>query len=340
MATIKDVSQLANVSISTVSRVINNTAQVAPEKKEAVLRAMEELHYRPNSFAQALVSKRSDCIGLVVGDLGGGPFFVQMMKGIEDVVAESGKYVIVMSGRHDADKERHAIEILLQRQCDAVIVHSMALSDEELQEIADCDTPFIFINRLVPGFEDRCIHLNNNEGCYKATQFLIEKGHRDIAFVTTDDLAFSDGTHRYNGYVQALEDAGISLNEQLVVRAFPDEMGGSRAVEMLLERDTPFTAVVGYNDSMVAGALSALRDRGYNIPQQISVVGFDDNHYARFVHPKLTTVRYPIEDMGKRAAQLALDILDTKDKEGQMPNIMDLEFHPQLIVRDSAVTKA
>ncbi|MGY5452688.1 LacI family DNA-binding transcriptional regulator [Agarivorans sp. MS3-6] len=339
MATIKDVSQLANVSISTVSRVINNTAQVAPEKREAVVRAMEELHYRPNSFAQALVSKRSDCIGLIVGDLGGGPFFVQMMKGIEEIVDASDRYTIVMSGHHSAEKERHAIDILLQRQCDAVIIHSMALSDDELREVADCDTPFIFINRLIPGLEHRCVYLDNHEGCYKATSFLLEKGHKDIAFITTDDLSFSDGVERLSGYRFAMEETSGPLNEQLIARAYPDEVGGSQAVDKLLERGVEFSAIVGYNDSMVAGALSALRDKGFDIPGQISVVGYDDNHYARFVHPKLTTVRYPIEDMGKRAAQLAVDILDTKGQEIG-PNIMDLKFHPELIVRDSAANKS
>ncbi|WP_432452517.1 MULTISPECIES: LacI family DNA-binding transcriptional regulator [unclassified Agarivorans] len=338
MATIKDVSQLANVSISTVSRVINDTAQVAPEKREAVLRAMEELHYRPNSFAQALVSKRSDCIGLVVGDLGGGPFFVQMMKGIEEIVDMAGKYTIVMSGHHSAEKERHAIDILLQRQCDAVIVHSMALSNEELREIADCKTPFIFINRLVPGFENRCVYLDNSEGTYKSTRHLQEKGHKDIAFITTDDLSFTDGVERLSGYRQAMEQISAPIDEQLIARAYPDEVGGSQAVSQLLERGMSFTAIVGYNDSMVAGAVSALRDKGFDIPGQISVVGYDDNHYARFVHPKLTTVRYPIEDMGKRAAQLAIDILEKKGKEIE-PNIIGLKFIPELIVRDSVINK-
>ncbi len=151
MATIKDVSQLANVSISTVSRVINNTAQVAPEKREAVLAAMKELNFRPNSFAQALVSKRSNCIGVLVGDLCGGPFFAQMMRGIETMVDQANKFTIVMSGNHDIARERHAIQALLQRQCDALILHSKALPDEELSELAAGSTPIVFINRQVPG---------------------------------------------------------------------------------------------------------------------------------------------------------------------------------------------
>ena len=157
MATIKDVSRMANVSISTVSRVINSTAQVAPEKKVAVLAAMKELNFRPNSFAQALVSKRSNCVGVLVGDLCGGPFFAQMMRGIETVVDRADKFTIVMSGNHDEVRERHAIQALLQRQCDALILHSKALPDEELSELAAGSTPVVFINRQVPGADRKSV---------------------------------------------------------------------------------------------------------------------------------------------------------------------------------------
>ncbi|RKF18637.1 LacI family DNA-binding transcriptional regulator [Alginatibacterium sediminis] len=335
MATIKDVSQLANVSISTVSRVINDTAQVAPEKREAVLKAMEELSYRPNSFAQALVSKRSDCIGLVVGDLGGGPFFMQMMKGIEEVVDGANKYTMVMTGHHEADKERHAIDILLQRQCDALIVHAMAMTDDELCEIASGDTPFVFINRLVPGFEDRCVFIDNQEGARVAVAYLIEQGHSNIAMISSDDLDFVDAIEREKGYRQALEEAGIVFDPSLIFRAFPNELGGSFAGQHLLEQRPDVTAAFGFNDSMIAGALSTFRDFKVSSPEQIAVVGFDDNHYAKFTFPRLTTIRYPIEEMGGRAAQQALDLFALKNTDESV-STDGLCFKPELIKRESA----
>ena len=126
MATIKDVSRLANVSISTVSRVINKSSKVSPDKVEAVMKAMEDLNFQPNSFAQALVNKKSNCIGVLVGDLCGGPFFAQMMRGIENVILPANKFVIVMSGKHEHDREKNSIEALLLRRCDALVVHSKA----------------------------------------------------------------------------------------------------------------------------------------------------------------------------------------------------------------------
>ncbi|MEW7866375.1 LacI family DNA-binding transcriptional regulator [Aeromonas diversa] len=330
MATIKDVSRLANVSISTVSRVINNTAQVAPEKREAVMAAMKELNFRPNSFAQALVSKRSNCIGLLVGDLCGGPFFAQMMRGVERVVDGANKFTIVMSGNHEENRERHAIQALLQRQCDALILHSKALPDEELAELAQGDTPVIFINRLIPGFEDRCVWFDNQAGIETACQLLIDRGHRRIAFVTSDDDAFVDGRQRMEGYSVTLAKAGITLDEALIGKAFADEQGGYVAMAGLLDRGVDFTAVLGFNDGMVAGAISCLLERGYRIPEQVSVVGFDDIPYARYTYPKLTTVKYPIEAMGERAAELALALLDGDD----MPTL-PRKFEPELIVRES-----
>ncbi|HHQ4689619.1 TPA: LacI family DNA-binding transcriptional regulator [Aeromonas veronii] len=330
MATIKDVSQLANVSISTVSRVINNTAQVAPEKREAVLAAMKELNFRPNSFAQALVSKRSNCIGVLVGDLCGGPFFAQMMRGIETMVDQANKFTIVMSGNHDIARERHAIQALLQRQCDALILHSKALPDEELSELAAGSTPIVFINRQVPGFEDRCVWLDNKAGITTACQHLLDAGHRKIAFITSDDEEFVDGQQRMAGYTQTLARAGIAFDPALVSRAFADENGGYVAMSELLARGVEFTAVLGFNDGMVAGAISCLLERGYKIPQQVSVVGFDDIPYARYIYPKLTTVRYPIEEMGSRAAELALRLLDHKPVDG-----LALKFEAQLVERES-----
>ncbi|MGL5303744.1 MAG: LacI family DNA-binding transcriptional regulator [Aeromonas sp.] len=338
MATIKDVSLLAKVSISTVSRVINNTAQVAPDKREAVVAAMKELNFRPNSFAQSLVSKRSNCIGVLVGDLCGGPFFAQMMRGIETVVDQANKFTIVMSGNHDAARERHAIAALLQRQCDGLIVHSKALPDDALCELAAGSTPIVFINRQVPGFEDRCVWLDNQAGISTACQHLLDAGHRQIAFITSDDEAFVDGQQRMAGYCQTLARAGVSLDPALIGRGFANEHGGYLAMSELLERQVAFTAVLGFNDAMAAGAISCLLERGIQIPQQVSVVGFDDIPYARYLYPKLTTVCYPIEEMGRRAAQLALRLLEHKREhplENKARDDLTLKFEGQLIERAS-----
>ena len=184
--------------------------------------------------------------------------------------------------------------------------------------------------RSVPGSEDRCVWLDNKAGITTACQHLLDAGHRKIAFITSDDEGFVDGQQRMAGYHHALQRAGIEPDPALVGRAFADENGGHVAMSALLALGAEFSAVLGFNDAMVAGALSCLLERGYKIPQQISVVGFDDTPYARYTYPKLTTVRYPIEAMGGRAAELALRLLERKPVEG-----LTLKFSAELVQRES-----
>lgn len=357
MATIKDVSRLANVSISTVSRVINKSSKVSPDKVEAVMKAMEDLNFQPNSFAQALVNKKSNCIGVLVGDLCGGPFFAQMMRGIENVILPANKFVIVMSGKHEHDREKNSIEALLLRRCDALVVHSKALSDQELIEIARSDVPIVFVNRLVPTLEDRCVWVDISSGMETAVNHLIKQGHKRIAYIASDEVNNQDAKDRMDGYRRALSNAGIEYDEDLVSLAFPDENGGHNAIESLLMRDVGFTAFVAYNDAMAVGAVSALAENNISVPEEVSAIGFDNNMITNFIKPKLTTVRYPIEEVGETAAKLALNVLYTREREEyeerkekesnkgyekkfDLHEIIeftreDLKFIPDLIERDS-----
>src|SRR5574344_1236052 len=332
MATIKDVSRLANVSISTVSRVINKSANVAPEKEKAVLAAMAELNFQPNSFAQALVNKRSNCIGVLVGDLCGGPFFAQMMRGIENEILPANKYVIVMSGNHN--REKNSIEALILRRCDALIIHSKALTDEEIIDIVDAhpSIPMVFANRCIPSLEDRCVYVDIRQGMETAVSYLVGNGHKRIAYIASDETNFPDAQTRLDGYKDALDKAKIPYNEDLVSVAFPSENGGYKAIEALLMRDAGFTGFVAYNDAMAIGAISALMENNISVPAQISAVGFDDNPITNFIKPKLTTIRYPIEEVGERAARLALSLLEDKDEN---VDVNSLRFEPNLIERTS-----
>ena len=357
MATIKDVSRLATVSISTVSRVINKSSKVSPDKVEAVMKAMEDLNFQPNSFAQALVNKKSNCIGVLVGDLCGGPFFAQMMRGIENVILPANKFVIVMSGKHEHDREKNSIEALLLRRCDALVVHSKALSDQELIEIARSDVPIVFVNRLVPTLEDRCVWVDISSGMETAVNHLIKQGHKRIAYIASDEVNNQDAKDRMDGYHRALNNAGIEFDNDLVSLAFPDENGGHNAIESLLMRDVGFTAFVAYNDAMAVGAVSALTENNISVPEEVSAIGFDNNLITNYIKPKLTTVRYPIEEVGETAAKLALNVLYAREREEyeerkeketnksyekkfDLHEVVeftreDLKFIPDLIVRDS-----
>lgn len=334
MSNIKDVARQAGVSVSTVSRVVNGTARVDPDKKAAVLAAMEALHYQPNTLARALVSRRSNCIGLMVGELGS-PFFGQLMVGVDEVVEASGRHLMMTSGHNQAEREEVALNLLQQRRCDALIIHAKGLSDQRLQTLAEGDTPVVFINRLVPGHEHRSVYLDNQQGAYLATRHLISLGHSQIAFICSSLKQVADGRERLAGYQQALKEFNLPFDQQLVASAYPDEDGGSTAMTQLLGRGKPFSAVMVYNDVMAAGAIGLLLDSGFDVPHDVSVVGFDDVVMTQYLRPRLTTIHYPIAEMGRTATRLALQILD------QQPTLApeSLSFAPRLVVRNSVKTQ-
>ena len=307
MATIKDVARLANVSVATVSRVLNNSPRTTSESRHAVKKAMDELKYHPNANARALSHSGNETMGIVVGDLSS-PFFGFMVKAVDQVAFDTGNFLLVGNGYHDEKRERKAIEQLLRHQCASIVVHSMKLSDEELQNFMAHVPGMVVINRTIPGYEYRCINLDNRFGAELATNHLLNNGHKSIAYIGSENEIF-DSIERQQGYQDALAQRGMTIEEHLIIKAAPNEVGGEKAVIELLNQGRKFTGIVCYNDPMAAGALSALVDNNIKVPNQMSVVGFDDILIANYLQPQLTTIRYPIVDMATQAARLAISLV-------------------------------
>ncbi|OXS13635.1 DNA-binding transcriptional regulator GalS [Zobellella denitrificans] len=328
MSTIKDVARLAQVSVATVSRVINESPKASAAAREAVYKAMRELGYTPNANARALVSQTSDTIGVLVNDVAD-PFFGALVKGVAGVAMEQGLHLLVGNGFHRQEQERRSLELLISKRCEALVVHSKALSDAELIDYALRHPGMVLINRDIPALKGRCIALNNQQGTLVATRHLIELGHRHIAFLCSDQ-AIEDSVARRQGYEEALREAGLGVEAELVEQGPPNEEGGERAMLNLLAKGAPLTAVVAYNDAMAAGAISVLADNGLRVPEEVSVVGFDDLIYARYLRPKLSTLRYPVELMAAQAARLALALA-----AGQPVPEDSRQYIPPLINRHS-----
>ncbi|OCH13672.1 MULTISPECIES: substrate-binding domain-containing protein [unclassified Aliivibrio] len=329
MATIKDVAKEAGVSIATTSRVINNAPHTSEKAIVAVKKAMETLGYRPNSNARALVSKTSNTIGVLVNDVSA-PFFGSMVKAIDTVANEQGKQVLIGNGYHDATKEKNAIDLLINSRCESLVVHSKGLSNEVLIKLADEVPGMVLINRFIPEIASRCIALDNYKGSYLATEHLIRQGHQHIGYIcSSHDI--DDAHDRKTGYLQALEDNGITVKEEYIEYGEPDEEGGEQAVINLIAKNTPITAIATYNDYMAAGCMALLQENGIRIPEDMSVIGFDDGHIARYIYPRLTTIRYPIQIMANQAVNLSLK-LASRDAEEQTDHKL---FIPILVRRSS-----
>lgn len=326
MVTIRDVAKQAGVSVATVSRVLNNHPSAKEDTRLAVLKAIEQLGYRPNANAQALASQNSDTLGVVVTDVTDA-FFAILVKAVDHVAMEHGKNILIGMGYHQAEKE--AIDTLLRKRCNCLVVHSKALDDQTLATYLESVPGMVIINRCIKGYESRCVSLDNQKGTYIATNTLIKAGHRHIGYIGSNHK-INDEADRKQGYLEALIEHHIPIEENAIVHNSPDFEGGEEAMINLLSYNDNLTAVVAYNDSMAAGALSVLNENNIKVPKQFSIIGFDDMPIARYLVPKLTTIRYPIDLMANYAAKLALSLVD---KTISMP--INPQFNPTLVRRFS-----
>ena len=328
MATIYEVSKLAGVSLATVSRVMNNNARVSENTRKKVEKAMKELGYRPNSIAQSLASNRTNSIGILVSELHG-PFFGQMMAGIEQAFRKVNKHVVITTGHSEEDKEKDGIEFLISRNCDAIIAHVEAVSDDYLIELNKGKTPVYLMSRHVQGLEDKCVSLDNELGGYLATKAALDKGHKDIAYIAGPQFK-ADAHNRLLGHKRALAEFNIPFYESLLYIGDFKETGGSEGLKHFIDKKLNFSAVICANDEMASGAMKYAREHDYNLPNDLSIIGYDNIIFASYLYPTLTTVDNPVYEMGNVAAQLIL-----KDVYQQKTGDLQLLFKPELIRRQS-----
>jgi LacI family transcriptional regulator len=327
--TITDIAAKANVSASTVSRVLRGSARVAEAKQQAVMRAVEELQYRPNIFAKSLASGQSMTIGVITQNFGS-PFYDGILQGILLGLEKTEYWPLFADGRWQPDMEKRALYQLLERRVDGLIVIGGQLSEERLQEVAR-NVPLIVAARNAPSLPDNCLYVKNFEGGYNATRYLIDMGHRGIVHITAshvNPVAIDDIHQRRRGYEQAMRDTGWEIDPRLVVEGNLRQQSGVLAIEMLLARGRPFSAIFAANDQMAFGARLALYRRGIRVPEDVSLVGFDDEPFAPYMVPPLTTVRQPDVELGQAAARAVLDMLQKKNYDLPL-------FETELIIRES-----
>ena len=330
MATIYEVSELAGVSLATVSRVLNNNTRVSEKTRTKVTNAMVELGYRPNSIAQSLASNRSNSIGILVPELHG-PIYGQMMAGIESELRSAGKHVIITTGHSEEDGEKDGIEFLLSRNCDAIVLHVEAVSDEYLIELSKGSVPVFLVSRYVEAIKDHCISLNNELGGYLATKTILDAGHSKVAYITGHQFK-ADSVHRVNGHKRALAEKEIPFDENLFFIGDYKETGGSAGLKHFIDNNLSFSALICANDEMASGAMKYAREHGVELPNNLSIIGFDNVIFANYLYPKLTTIDNPVNKMGEMAAKLVLKTV-YKQKTSPIQNL----FEPQLIYRKSVL---
>jgi len=299
--TIYDVAKEAKVSISTVSRVINNSPLVKEETRQRVKKVMQKLNYRPNVMARGLMLKKSHTIALILPN-SHAPFFSEIIGGVEQVASNYGYNIIIGSDYREKKKQLSFVTFFAEGRIDGLIIMLPRFVGKDIQTLLNQPLPLVSLGSQVPGLDTSCVLIDNFGGAYEAVQFLINKGHKRIAFIS-GIFHTKDNTERLQGYKAALKDHGINLRPHYIARGdFLEESGRKTMAELLKVNPRP-TAVFAANDNMAIGAMDIIKKSGLKIPDDIAIVGFDDIPLAAYTQPPLTTVRQPMLEMGKVAAE-------------------------------------
>jgi len=330
MVTRDDVARAAGVSPSTVSYVINDGPRsVSTETKEKVLRAIQELGYRPNAVARNLRRQRTSSLGLIIPDIIN-PYFAQVAQGIEAVAFERDFTVMFCHTKYDREQELKYLDHLYDERAAGVLWVPATGDLAPAERLVAYGLPVVVMDRVLDGIDLPAVVADNHRGGYLATQHLLSLGHRRIGCIARP-VRLSHSRERVQGYQEALEDAGIPFDERLVAAGGYRLENGYEAIQYLLSLDDPPTAVFTYNDIMAIGATRALKERGMDVPKDFSVVGYDDIPDAAYSCPALTTIRQAKYEMGARGIELLLRIMDGEKVDTQSEDRVPVE----LVIRES-----
>ncbi|XXD08450.1 LacI family DNA-binding transcriptional regulator [Klebsiella sp. R445] len=330
MATMLEVAKRAGVSKATVSRVLSGNGYVSQDTKDRVFQAVAESGYRPNLLARNLATKKSQTLGLVVTNtLYHGVYFSELLFHVARMAEDKGRQLILADGKHSAEEEREAIQYLLDLRCDAIIIYPRFLSVDQMDDIVENHTqPIMVLNRRLRRNASHCVWSDQKASALAAVEKLIARGHRDIAFIT-GSLDSPTGIERLSGYKDALAQHGIALNNDLIVEGKWTPETGAAGVETLRQRDVRYSALVASNDDMAIGAMKQLHLQGIKVPEEVSVIGFDDIVLAPYMVPALSSVKVPVTEMIKETINRLIFMLDGGDLKYQQT------FPGELIERDS-----
>ncbi|HZQ20990.1 MAG TPA: LacI family DNA-binding transcriptional regulator [Terriglobales bacterium] len=329
--TMRDVARLAGVSVATVSAVVNGKQVVRPAVVTRVREAMQALNYEPDHVARSLRVRETTTIGIVIPDFSSG-FFVDVLRGAEDAARSAGYSVLLCNSGDDGEQERRHLRVLLSRRVDGILLASTDLYAVGHNH-SQSDTPIVLFDRVPPNYGGHAVVVDNVEAAYRATQYLIGLGHRDVAFIA-GRLDLSTASQRADGFRKALEDAHLPLRGEYFKRGDFHPESGYRSGMDLLKLPNPPTAIVCSNGPMTLGLLRAVQECDIRCPEQVSIIGFDEPvpesygfNISTLLRPELTVVAQPGYEVGQRAAQTLLNLLKKGKGEQEQSTVVTLEAH-------------
>jgi LacI family transcriptional regulator len=301
--TIYDVAREANVSMATVSRVVNGNPNVKPATRKKVLEVIERLGYRPNAVARGLASKKTTTVGVIIPDISN-PFFAELARGIEDI-ATMYKYNIILSNSdQNMDKELHLLNTMLGKQVDGIVFMGGNISEEHVAEFKRSPAPIVLAGSLEDSEQVPSVNIDYEQATFDAVNTFIEKGHKKIAMVIGPFHEPINKEKKLVGYKKALETAGIPVDEALIVEGDYTYDSGIEAFDKLIELPEKPTAIYVGSDEMAVGVVHGAQDKGYSVPDDFEVISSDNTRISLMVRPQLTTVIQPLYDIGAVAMRL------------------------------------
>jgi LacI family transcriptional regulator len=327
---IRDVASRAGVSIATVSRAVNRIPTVDPELARRVWQAIEEVGYLPNNQARALVSGRSRMLGLIVSEITN-PFFPELVQEFDNLAVAQGYEVLVGSTNYDPARTESLIRRMLQRNVDGVAVMTFGIEEELVQKLVEREFPLVFVDAGPNLPNIRVLKVNYGEGIRQAVQHLAALGHRRIAFIS-GPLKLRSAVARRDAFLKSMRDLGLTVPAEHMVEGNHTMEGGMSAMELLISRADLPTAVLCSNDMTAIGALHALYRTTHKVPEEISVVGFDDIHLAQFMLPPLTTVQMSCKDLATAAVEALRGGIE---RDHPKASKMEWNIPTRLVVRQS-----
>jgi len=328
MSTMMDVAKLAGVSTATVSRFINSPDTVREATREKVTRAMKTCNYKYNALARGFVTKKSNTIGLIIPTISN-PVFADSTKGVQDCADKRKMQVILGNSYYKYDKEENLVKTLREKQVDGLIITTTNLKGDVLKTLLDENFPFVLLFSTVKGGPLSAVGVDNYRGGYLATEHLITLGHKRIGMLAGKFAITDRSYHRWRGYRQCLKNYGIPYDKALLAQTEYSLAGGRDTVKKLLALKKPPTAIFCSNDYLALGAMKGAREMGLRLPDDLSIVGFDDMQTSSYVIPALTTIQQPAYKMGEIAAELLFQRMESTAKPVQRM------LESSLIIRES-----
>ncbi len=310
--TIYDVAREANVSMATVSRVVNGNPNVKPSTRKKVQEVIERLGYRPNAVARGLASKKTTTVGVIIPDISN-TYFAELARGIEDI-ATMYKYNILLSNSDQIkEKEFHLLNTMLAKQVDGIVFMGGNITEEHVKEFEKSQVPIVLAGSIDKTGKIPSVNIDYEQASYEATKFFIDNGHKRIAFVTGPLQEPINYLKKLAGYKKALEEAGIPYDENYVVEGDYTYESGLECVEKLLELAEKPTAIAVGTDEMAIGVVHGLQDNGFRIPEDVEIISTDNTRLSLMVRPQLTSIVQPLYDIGAVAMRLLTKYMNKEE---------------------------